>query len=228
MKDSRREGTEPTQRLSQPYPPYTDQAYGGHSPYPSLQDPRVAPPPTDFSPTAKLPQYWLQEQLGPDQPTQQLRPGRPRTPRWLWVAAAASAVLVGGLVIALVLTDSSPPLPAMPNSTTSASASSPPSTPNGTATAPPKSGGAVDAIVYQVTGEGRAISISYRDSDDVTQTEFNVSLPWSKHVNLPKSGNNANVTIINIGHDVTCTLMVAGQEVRQHTGAGLTVCDAPA
>ena len=32
------------------------------------------------------------------------------------------------------------------------------------------------------------------------------------------------MTIINIGHDVTCSLTVNGVEVQQRTGAGLTVC----
>ncbi|MGH3967323.1 MAG: hypothetical protein ACRDTV_04180, partial [Mycobacterium sp.] len=69
---------------------------------------------------------------------------------------------------------------------------------------------------------------AYRDNGDVIQTEFNVTLPWSKEVSLSRSGGHANVTIFNIGHDVTCTLTVAGQQVRQRTGAGLTVCDAAA
>jgi Mycobacterium membrane protein len=82
-------------------------------------------------------------------------------------------------------------------------------------------------VVYNVTGEGRAISITYVDNEGMVQTEFNVGLPWSKEVSLPKSGNpKANVTIVNIGHDVTCSVTVDGVQVRQRTGAGLTVCAA--
>jgi len=245
-----RQGAETTDRFPRAYPPYADPAYARQSPYAPPQYPRMAPNLTEPNPTAKLPQYWLQDQYEPHQPTQQLQPGRPKTPRWLWIAAAAAVLLVTALVIALVIANGSAkkqsavaPLPAMPNSkspasTTSAPPSSMPSsmpsstvspTPSGTATSPPGSGaGAVDPVVYNVTGEGRAISITYRDSDGVIQTEFNVALPWSKEVNLPKSGNHANVTIVNIGHDVTCTVAVAGAQVRHHTGAGLTVCDAPA
>ena len=67
-------------------------------------------------------------------------------------------------------------------------------------------------VVYNVTGEGRAISITYMDTGGMIQTEFNVSLPWSKEVSLAKSATHpANVTIVNIGHNVTCSVTVAGR-----------------
>jgi len=84
----------------------------------------------------------------------------------------------------------------------------------------------METVVYNVTGEGRAISIMYIDSDDVIQTEFNVSLPWSKEVSLsPSATHPASVTIVNIGHDVTCSVTVAGVQMRQRVGVGLTICD---
>jgi hypothetical protein len=84
----------------------------------------------------------------------------------------------------------------------------------------------MQTVVYNVTGEGRAISITYVGNDGMTQTEFNIRLPWSKEVSLPRSGNpKPNVTIVNIGHDVTCSVTVDGVQVRQHTGAGLTGCN---
>ncbi len=80
---------------------------------------------------------------------------------------------------------------------------------------------------YNVTGEGRAISISYVDNDGVMQIEFNVALPWSKEVSLPRSGKqHPAVTIVNIGHNVTCSVTVDGVQGRQRMGVGLTVCDA--
>ena len=45
----------------------------------------------------------------------------------------------------------------------------------------------MQTVVYNVTGEGRAISITYVDDDGMMQTEFNVALPWSKEVSLPTS-----------------------------------------
>ena len=35
-----------------------------------------------------------------------------------------------------------------------------------------------------MTGEGRAINITYVDNGGIMQTEFNVALPWSKEVSL--------------------------------------------
>jgi hypothetical protein len=86
----------------------------------------------------------------------------------------------------------------------------------------------MQSVVYNVSGDGRAISITYWDTGDVIQTEFNVALPWSKEVSLSQSAAHpASVTIINIGHNVTCTITVDGVQVRQRVGAGITICDAP-
>jgi cytoskeletal protein RodZ len=238
-----RHGGEPTERLRQPYPPYNDPAYAAQSPYGPGLPPR--PGPTETNPTEKLPQYWLQDQAS-DQPTTSPAFGRSKPPRWLWIAAAAAALLVAALVIALVIANGAArkqttiaPLPAMPGSKTPGSATSPSQTTSApsssTSTSGPSessettSAAGEETVVYNVTGQGRAISITYVDTGGVMQTEFNVALPWSKQVSLPKSGDRKpNVTIINIGNDVTCTVTVAGVQVREHTGAGLTVCDAPA
>ena len=85
-------------------------------------------------------------------------------------------------------------------------------------------------VVYSVTGTKQLldlVNVVYTDARGYPQTEFNVSLPWSKEVSLAKSGMHpANVTIVNIGHDVTCSVTVAGVQVRQRTGVGITICDA--
>jgi hypothetical protein len=175
-------------------------------------------------------------------------PEGPRSPRWLLIGAGAAVLLVVALLIALGLTNGAirtqtavPPLPAMPGS----SAQSPTPTPSTRTSAPPRtvlpvpppSGsagpsptpGAMQSVVYNVSGEGRAISVTYWDTGDVIQTEFNVALPWSKQVSLSQSATHpASVTIINIGHNVTCTVTVDGVQVRQRVGAGITVCDAAA
>jgi len=31
---------------------------------------------------------------------------------------------------------------------------------------------------------------------------------------------------VNIGHDVTCSVTIAGVQVSQHVGVGITICDA--
>ena len=87
----------------------------------------------------------------------------------------------------------------------------------------------MESVVYNVTGDGRAISIVYIDTGDVVQTEFNVSLPWTKEVSLSRSAvHPASVTVVNIGHNVTCSVTIAGVQVRQRVGVGLTICDATA
>jgi hypothetical protein len=228
-------------------PAYADQAgpyaptYGGYSPQwaSSLND------------TKQLPGYW-QQQLPPsgELPPEGVAPpspGGPRSPRWLWLGAGAAVLLVVALVLALVLADHAiktqtavPPLPAMPEpstkpSPTPSTRTSPPSHTRRPAPPPSESGPPTDTtdpavmqdVVYSVTGEGRALSIVYIGTGDVLQTEFNVELPWSKEVSLFKSAvHPATVTVVNFGHNVTCSVTVAGVQVSQRVGVGLTICDA--
>jgi hypothetical protein len=163
------------------------------------------------------------------------------------VVAAAAVLLAVALVIALVIANGSvkeqtavPPLPAMPGpssttptpttATTSPSPSAAPAPPTTSGSAAPSettSPAGMQTVVYNVTGEGRAISVTYVDTGDVIQTEFNVELPWSKEVSLSRSAlRPASVTIVNIGHNVTCSVTVAGVQARQRTGVGITICDA--
>jgi hypothetical protein len=234
---STQEWTEQTQRLHQPYPSSTDPAYGGQSLYPPPY--YGAPPdPNSTHPTEKLPQYWLQGQPPPDQSPQEPEPGRQKAPRWLWIAAVAAVVLVAALVIALVIANGTarrqtavPALPGTPSSqqpVPKASPSPPASAPQPATTEPsqPADASAMQTVVYNVSGDGRAISITYVDNDGMMQTEFNVGLPWTKEVSLPESGSKTpNVTIVNIGHDVTCSVTVDGVEINQRSGVGLTICN---
>jgi len=235
---SAQQGADQTRRQHQIYPPYPDPAYSGQSSYPPPYYSDSSANPNATNPTEKLPQYWLHGQPPPDQRTQEPPPGRPKAPRWLWVAAAAALLLVAALVIALVIANGAarkqtavPPLPAMPSSphpaqttSTSPSPSASTSEPTSTGSSPPGDANAMQTVVYSVSGEGRAISITYVDNDGMMQTEFNVVLPWSKQVSLQASGNPASITIINIGHDVTCSVTVDGVQINERTGAGLTVC----
>ncbi|MCV7149002.1 MmpS family transport accessory protein [Mycobacterium riyadhense] len=228
-----------------------DPAYAGQAPYAPTYGghiPLWAPGSNEPNPTQRLPQYWHQDQAssGSMPPEGPQPPREPKTPRWLWFAAGAAVLLVVGLVIALVIANISvknqtavEPLPPMPGpssslSTTTRTPPSPsaapaPTTTSGSGTATETTGAAaMQTVVYNVTGEGRAISVSYLDTGDVIQTEFNVALPWTKEVSLSKSAEHtATVTIVNIGHDITCSVTVAGVQVRQRTGVGLTICDAP-
>jgi hypothetical protein len=204
----------------------------------------------DADPTRRLPPHWLQDQSPsggppPDGPVSP-PPEGPSSPRWLWVVASVAVLLVVGLVIALILANNAtktqtavPPLPAMPSSSSvlpppsiKAPTRAPSRVPLPTA-APPTvpsettSPGTMQTVVYNVTGEGRAISIMYIDADGVIQTAFNVPLPWSKEVTLAQSAAHPpSVTIVNIGHNVTCWVTVDGVQMRQRVGQGLTICDA--
>jgi hypothetical protein len=238
-----------------PQYPRVDPAYAEQAPYAPTYGGHIPPWTPSFhetNPTRQLPPYWQQD-LPPsgELPPAGLAPpspGGPKSPRWLWIGAAAAVFLVVALVIALILANDAiktqtavPPLPAMPEPSSSAPTTStrtsplpiPPVIP---APMPPSESGtptqttgpaAMQSVVYNVTGEGRAISIMYIDTGDVIQTEFNVALPWSKEVSLSRSAiHPANVTIVNIGHNVNCSVTVDGVEVTQRVGVGITICDA--
>jgi hypothetical protein len=216
-----------------PYPPPADPAYadqaGPYAPTYGGYNPQWA---SNLNDTKQLPPYWQQElPRAGEAPTEGQTPpppDGPKSPRWLWLAAGAAVLLVVALVIALILANDAikkqtavPPLPAMPGSS-----EEPPPTASGPpteSTAP----GAMQDVVYSVTGEGRAISVVYIGTGDVVQTEFNVALPWNKEVSLSKSAQHpANVTVVNFGHNVTCSVTVDGVQLSQRTGEGLTICDA--
>jgi hypothetical protein len=251
MTDSpRRDGPEPTQPLGNSYPASTDPAYASQASYgPPYQAPYVPPP------TEQLPAYSLYgndpyatDQYGaqypPGEPPEPPPPEGPKSPRWLWLVAGVSVLMVMGLVIALVIVNSSrqqtvvAPLPSMtePSFTTPTPTTSPrptipvfplPTLPSTPPTTGPSTPGATETVVYDVSGDGRAINITYVDTGGVLQTEFNVLLPWSKEVELAQPAeDSASVSIINVGREVNCSITVNGVQVQQRTGAGLTICNA--
>jgi hypothetical protein len=238
------------------YSPPVDPAYADQAPYaPAYYGGQMPPwaPNVNESPTRQLPPYWQQD-LPPSGrvPSQGMAPppsGGSKPPRWLWIVAGAAVLLVVALVTALVLVNDAiktqtavPPLPAMPEpSSTPPSPStrmSPtptlapipiPLPPNGGPSNPTETTGpgAMQDVTYTVNGDGRAISIMYIDTGDVVETEFNVALPWSKQVSLSRSAAHpANITIVNIGHNVSCTVTIDGVQMSRRVGVGLTICDA--
>jgi hypothetical protein len=247
MTDSpRRDGPEP---FGNSYPGYTDPAYASQAPYgPTYQAPGVP------APTEQLPAYppygydpYATGQYGPPGgPPEPPEPEGPKSPRWLWIVAAVAVLTVIGLVIALVIVNSSKqetvvaPLPSVPEPTstrpvpTTTRPTIPvfplptlPSSPSTTGPSTPSTPGATESVVYQVSGDGRAINITYVDTGGVLQTEFNVMLPWSKEVQLAQPAeDSASVSIINVGREVSCSISVNGAQVQQRTGAGLTICTA--
>ncbi|MCT7660529.1 MmpS family protein [Mycobacterium deserti] len=232
------------------YSGYTDPAYAGQAPYGPTYQPPAGPAPTerlsDTSPYGYDP--YAAGQYGAPYAPGEPQDEEPKSPRWLWVLAAVSVVAVIGLVIALVIVNSGrqetvvAPLPSMPEpdmSTSTPATTSrtplPPVVPVPTApsrpSSPPTTGttapGATQTVVYDVSGDGRAINITYVDAGGVLQTEFNVMLPWSKAVQLSAPADaSASVSIINVGREVNCSISIDGAVVQQRSGAGLTVCTA--
>jgi MmpS family membrane protein len=244
MTDSpRRDGPEP---LGNSYPGYTDPAYASQAPYgPTYQAPG-APPPTErltgYPPYGYDP--YATGQYPPGESPQPPSPEGPKSPRWLWIVAGIAVLTVIGLVIALVIVNSSrqdtvvAPLPSLtepsftsPTPTTSPRPTIPvfplPTLPSTPSTTGPSTSGATETVVYDVSGDGRAINITYVDTGGVLQTEFNVMLPWSKEVELAQPAeNSASVSIINVGREVSCSITVNGVQMQQRTGSGLTICTA--
>jgi hypothetical protein len=248
-----RDGPGPTHPLDNSSPGYTDPAYASQTPYGHTYQTPTTPPPTEqlpaYSPygydpysTGQYDQYGAQYPPGgPEQPP----PDEPKSPRWLWVLATTAVLAVIGLVIALVVVyDNSsrqetvvapPPSLSEPNSPTRTPTTTPrtpsipvfplptvPSVPPTTGSTAP---GSTETVVYDVSGEGRAINITYVDNGGLLQTEFNVLLPWRKEVQLPEPADaSASISIINVGRAVNCSISINGVTLEQRTGAGLTIC----
>lgn len=245
---NRPQWSQPTEQMGSPYPP-VDPAYGATYSYPGYVP---SAPPLGPETTQQLPPYWTQTQYQPPPPPPgEPPPGPPKSPRWLWVLAGAAVTLVVGLVVALVIANGSTrddtavaPLPPMPEpsttvplpTTTRTTAPRPTTTTSPETSAPATSASpgspttttdaaATETVVYNVTGEGRAISITYVDTGGMLQMEFNVVLPWSRQVALsPSTAKAASVTVINVGREVNCSISLNGTQTVQRSGTGLTIC----
>jgi Mycobacterium membrane protein len=246
---------EPTQRLSggnSGYSGYNDPAYAAQPPYGTRPtEPMPAYPAYGYDPSSGQyggGPYGGSPYGGPPPYAGGEPPEPPGTPRWLWIVAAIAVVTVIGLIIALVIVNSSQqqtvvaPVPTLsdPSVTEPTVSSTPPTTtrrPTTTTrpvvpstTAPSAPGGSAtpgvtETVTYDVSGPGRAINITYVDNGGVLQTEFNVLLPWTKTVDLAQPAkNSASVSIINVGRQVNCSITIAGAQIQQRKGSGLTIC----
>jgi hypothetical protein len=162
---------------------------------------------------------------------------------WLWAIAGVAVLLVIGLVVAVLIVTSSsdetvvaPPLQpsatgatTTPRTTTSrAPAPSPSDETTTSETTTSGTPGVTEQVVYNVGGTGTALNITYVDDGDVLQTEFRVTLPWTKTVQLEQPAKDkASVSVVKLGGDVSCSISVAGAEVSNESGRGLTMCKAP-
>ncbi|WP_155918017.1 MULTISPECIES: MmpS family transport accessory protein [unclassified Mycolicibacterium] len=239
--------------VNYPDPAYANQPpYQGSYPVVPGPTPQAVPPAGSSvpNPTQQLPSYPpygydpnASGQYGAGSPP----PGAPTPPEpdnheprlWLWILAAVAVLVVLGLVIALVIANGSrqetvlapQPITPQPGFTTSPTAPTrtsraprpipAPTTAPPTATTP----GPTETVTYEVTGEGRAINITYLDTGNMLQTEFNVALPWSKQVELAQPATEtASVSVVNFGPEVACTVTVNGVQTQHRTGSGITIC----
>lgn len=197
-----------------------------------------------YNPTQQLPAYHYEEGTGggyqPPGGAPAPEPEKKGSRLWLWILAGLAVLLILGLIAALLVTNGSSeqtvvaPQPVTPLPGTSKTTHAPTTTsrapiphPLPPATSPGETGtpGATEPVTYEVSGEGRAINITYIDSGNMLQTEFNVILPWSKQVELPEPATQtASVTVVNFGSEVTCTVTVNGTQTQHRSGTGLTVC----
>lgn len=253
MSDPRQpDWSDPTQAANG-YPPPVDPAYSGQYPGQYWGPPSYGYPAPMTQPTEQMPAYW-QPGYPPQQPPPPQPPRSPRW-LWLVAAAAVLLVAGLVLALVIVSSSSKDSTVVAPRQQTTTSATPPPTTatqvPLPTTTRPPltpttvrpaptatpeptipvlpgettAAPGVTETVVYSVSGDGRAINITYVDTGGVMQTEFNVALPWSKEVSLAAPAkNSASVAVVNVGRDVTCSVSVNGAQVRQRTGRGLTIC----
>ncbi|KQY06589.1 hypothetical protein ASD37_19345 [Mycobacterium sp. Root135] len=248
---SRRDGRDQEHPGTYNYPAIPGSTYGQQLPYPTSGGAAY----DKHRPTEQLPAYspygydpHATGQYGPPPggtPSEPPKPDGPNPRRWLWALAGTVLFVVLGMVIGLVIVDSShqdtlvaPPQTPIQPSATRPSTTTPTPTTTRTPTTTPTTPGVIPpttstnpndshTVVYSVAGQGRAISILYLDSGGVLQTEFNVMLPWQKEVQLAGAANSsASVSIVNVGRELTCSITIDGTETQQNTGTGLTLCTA--
>ena len=251
---SRRDGRDQEHPGTYNYPAYPGSPYGQQAPYQAAG----GTGPNTQRPTEQLPAYspygydpYATGPYGPPNPPggtppEPPKPDGPNPRRWLWALAGTVLFVVLGMVIGLVIVDSShqdtlvapPQTPVEPTATRTSTTTPTPTTTRTPTTTPTPTPGVTPpttstnpndthTVVYSVAGEGRAISILYLDSGGVLQTEFNVMLPWQKEVQLAGAANSsASVSIVNVGRELTCSITIDGAETEQNTGTGLTLCTA--
>ena len=157
---------------------------------------------------------------------------------WLWAIAGVAVLLVIGLVVAVFIVTSSsqetvvaPPIESSATAatttprTTSRAPAPAPSDTTTTETSGSGTPGVTEEVVYTVSGEGKALNVTYIDEGGVLQTEFNVTLPWTKTVQLSQPAKDtASVSIFKLGGEVSCSITIAGAEISQRSGRGVTLC----
>jgi Mycobacterium membrane protein len=217
--------------------------------YDSSQATQYGPPPNQYGPPPN--QYGQPDQYGqpwsPDGTPPEPPDGDGHGSRtWLWAIAGVALLLVIALVVAVLIVTSSseetvvaPPIQpsataatttprTTPRTTTSRTPAPAPSDETTTSqTSTSGAPGPTQEVVYTVTGEGTALNITYVDDGDVLQTEFRVTLPWTKTVQLEDPAKKASISVVKLGGQVSCSISVAGAEISKESGRSVTMCKGP-
>ena len=172
----------------------------------------------------------------------------PKSPRWLWIVAGVAVLTVIGLVIALVIVNSSrqetvvAPLPLGARAELHHAR-----TPTTTPSRRPPRRPAADAAEHAVAPPARRHDRRRRDRHRglrrrrrrpghqhhlrrhrrraADRVQRDAAVEQGGRAAQPAE-DSASVSIINVGREVTCSISVNGVQVQQRTGAGLTICTA--
>ncbi|NKE62549.1 hypothetical protein FXN61_39800 [Lentzea sp. PSKA42] len=145
----------------------------------------------------------------------------PRSPKWPWVLLLIVALLtVGGVVYGPKVNIGG----MAPEESTGVASQEPVSSP------PPKP--ATRTVVFEVTGTGKAFNITATVGASV-QNESNVTLPWTKTVEVPSGETAKSVMLVVVagpdGAEVHGKYTVDGTTVREGKASGpygvLTITD---
>ena len=151
------------------------------------------------------------------QPTGQWPPPPPapkKTRKWPWI--------VGGAVLLIVLISAinSGGSPAPTGTTGAAPSAAPSSAPSAAGGGAETSAPAASGVVFEVTGSGRATSISYGTNGGVSQANGE-RLPWTESVEASDGFGVYSLTAQSNGSgEITCRITVDGEEIARQTSTG--------
>lgn len=156
---------------------------------------------------------------GYGQPTGQWPPQPPapkKSRKWPWFVGGAVLLVI--LIAAIGGGGSSTPTGSTGAAPTAAPSSSAPA--GGGSTGASSSAPASSGVVYEVTGSGRATSISYGSDGGISQANGE-RLPWTESAEAADGFGIYSLTAQSSGSgEITCRITVDGEEIARQTSRG--------